>query len=113
MELYFIKSHHKKTITIDEIKQHIKYTTQRELYDIIKEYIDKNILIPFGKDMTYQVPRVHKKYKIVQDDNSEILKEIDALKLLNMNHYKKNIQEFINHKLQILCTKNVGCFEKI
>lgn len=102
MELKFIKEHKTKTITIDEIKNHVKYTTQKELYDIVQEYIEKNILIPFGKGTTYERPYLHKKYKIVPEDNSEILKEMEELKLLNMNHYKKNIQEFINHKSYLI-----------
>lgn len=105
MELKFIKEHKKKTITIDEIKQHITYTSQKELYNIIGEYINKKILEPFGKDVTYESPSVHKKYKIVPEDCSEILKEIDGFQLLNMKYYKQNPKEFINHKPYLIAIK--------
>lgn len=94
----FIKNHKKKTITIDEIMENVSFESQRELYNIIQEYINNDILVPYGKDVTYCSPSVHKKYKIVIEDNTEILKEMDELRLLNMDHYKKNTQEFIEHK---------------
>jgi hypothetical protein len=105
MHTDFIRQHKKKTITLDEIEKHLIFSSQKELYNLIQEYINHDILVPCGKGMTYKTPSIPTKFKIIPEDHSEILEEINKLKLIDTKYYRKNPLEFEHHK-KWLCAIN-------
>lgn len=102
MKIDFIKNHKTKKISLDEIKFHNDYDGQKELTNIVNEYLENSILIPIkSSGLTFEKPHLYQKYLIVEESDEHILEEIGKIKLLNMNYYRRHPNDFEKDKKYI------------
>lgn len=104
----FFKQYKTKTITADNIKEAFQLHNQTELKTLIEKLISEKLILPIGKEMTYQSPQVHKKYRIIRENNLELLQEMKYQYhvILNIDYYKKHIEDYEKDKPAILQLSN-------
>lgn len=103
----------KKTITLEELyllisnnntTQVNKYKTVEYdfFYAKVKSLENSGMLLPFGKSMNTKPKRLYLKYKIVKEEKklseSELIWITGLNSKLNLSYYKKNVDEFREHR---------------
>lgn len=96
MKTDYLKNSKTKTISLDYIKSNYSYTTQEELKKYIDSLIDSHILEPIkSSEYSFEKPYVKTKYRLVNENEDDILNEINSKIVLDMSYYKHHPKAFM------------------